>query len=182
MTKIDSINNLIKNISDNGQELLLEELDISANLLNNINGIENITSLKKLSVTSNNLTEIQLDNINDIFEVYNEEYDSWTNLIYIGSEYLQNKIEDLTIHFKVGDRIYYFDEIMEMSSNYSLRSTGASTYALADIEEDNGWEIVGEEVIIGDFRFIGAGGISGENPLDMPVSKSFAQRKFSLVR
>ena len=58
MTKIDSINNLIKNISDNGEELLLEELDISANLLNNINGIENITSLKKLSVTSNNLTEI----------------------------------------------------------------------------------------------------------------------------
>lgn len=103
----------------------------------------------------NNLTEIQLDNINDIIEVYNEEYDSWTNLIYIGSDYLMERIEDLTVHFKVGDRIYYFDEIMEMSSNYSLRSTSASAYALADIEEDNGWEIVGEEVTIGDFRFIG---------------------------
>ena len=31
-------------------------------------------------------------------------------------------------------------------------------------------------MVYGDFRFIGAGGISGENPLDMPVSKSFAQR------
>lgn len=68
MTKIDSINNLTKKKNENEQELTLVELDISANSLNNINGIEKITSLKKLSITSNKITEIpdlsNLENLN----------------------------------------------------------------------------------------------------------------------
>ena len=58
MTNINSINNLTNGKINNDEETTLIELDLSANELNNVNGIEKIVSLRKFTATKNQITNI----------------------------------------------------------------------------------------------------------------------------
>ena len=58
LTKIDSINNLTQKFLDNEEETVLTDLDLSANNLENINGVEKITTLKKLTATGNKIKQL----------------------------------------------------------------------------------------------------------------------------
>ena len=64
LTKIDCINNLIRKEKEESEETSITDLDLSANALTNITGIEQINSLESLSVTRNNLNNIP--NINSL--------------------------------------------------------------------------------------------------------------------
>lgn len=112
MTKIDSINKLTNNKREKEEELTLLELDVSANSLKNIDGIENITSLKILSATSNNLTEIPaLSNL-----TYLQKLNAYSNMITripelpnsnnVGYIFLSdNKINDISELSKISNII-----------------------------------------------------------------------------
>ena len=64
MTKITNLNNLTQKKVKQEQECTIEELDLSANSLDNLNGIENIKSLRILTATKNNIS--QLPNLSEL--------------------------------------------------------------------------------------------------------------------
>lgn len=121
LTKLDSIITLVKNQKEiNYDELVLSELDVSANLLESINGVQEISSLTKLSATRNKLAEIpdltQLERLERLTLYSNQiskipKVEGLNNLKYIFLS--DNRIEDISSLSKL-------NSIIELELNNNL--------------------------------------------------------------
>lgn len=188
LSNVGAINNLTNKKLENQEYNTLTEIDLSANQLSSIDGLENIDSLQKLSVTKNNLTSLpDLSKLNNLerLTAYSNKIDKMPvigttdTLRYIFLS--DNKITDISelkklstiIELDLSNNLLYDDDIdnikdvritriLKLAGNYITDISKLRT-SIASVNELDISKNMIQDVSVVDSRFTKSGTLTANN-------------------